>query len=144
MKYALDINCDDILKILLDRLLKDGDFIINLSNLKDKKIGKILKKKALISNTTNIDFYIGIDFSDISECKIYCDYNEESKKIYETINDNLKNILDIKLEVGESLYILKNTSAPAIYIKLPLENKDEMKNIYIDSIYKALLKIKDR
>lgn len=143
MKYGIDINNARILNAISQGLKERGNFIVNLSDNQNKNTGKNLLEKVLIANITNIDFYVGIEFKkDISICEIFYDKNRNSKVCCEMVEnllkDNLKNTI---CEKGEHLYLLKNTNAPGLYIKIPLENEEIIEKLYIEGIVNILANI---
>ncbi|GAA0087007.1 hypothetical protein UT300007_34480 [Clostridium sp. CTA-7] len=143
MKYGIDINNTKVLNAISQELKKSGNFIVNLSQEENKNQGQALLKKVVIANITNIDFYIGIEFNrDISKCEIFYDNNEKSKKCSEMVKNIFrKNFQNITCEIGEHLYLLKNTNAPALYIKVPLEYECTIEKLYIEEIVNVLINL---
>ncbi|MCR1949460.1 MULTISPECIES: hypothetical protein [unclassified Clostridium] len=141
MKYGIDINNTRILNAISQGLKERGNFIVNLSQIQNRNIGKNLLEKVLIANITNIDFYVGIEFKkDISMCEIF--YDRNSKICCEMVENLLKNNLKNTIcEKGEHLYLLKNTNAPGLYIKIPLENEEIIEKLYIEGIVNILANI---
>lgn len=143
MKYGIDINDTRVLNAISQGLKERGNFIVDLSENLNKNIGKNLLEKVLIANITNIDFYVGIEFKkDISKCEIYYDKNIDSKVCCEMVENLFKdNLRNTTCEKGEHLYLLKNTNAPGVYIKVPLENEEIIEKLYIEGIVNILANI---
>ena len=112
MKYGLEINNKNILDEILNYIKDSGDFMVNLSEEdvdynKNINYGKILRKKVLKSNVTNIDFYFKIEFLDKIE-GIYI-YYSPNKKIEAVINSSIEKLMKepvtIEKKEGENLYL---------------------------------------
>ena len=128
MKYGLDINNKNILDEILNYIKDSGDFMVNLSEEdvdynKNINYGKILRKKVLKSNVTNIDFYFKIEFLDKIE-GIYI-YYSPNKKIEAVINSSIEKLMKepvtIEKKEGENLYLLKNINALGIVLKITIK-----------------------
>ncbi|GAA0108600.1 hypothetical protein PMY56_15065 [Clostridium tertium] len=138
MKYGIDINNTRILNAISQGLKETGNFVVDLSKNQNKNMGKNLLEKVLIANTTNIDFYVGIEFKkDISICEIFYDRNSKvcCEMVENLLKDNLKKTI---CEKGEHLYLLKNINAPGLYIRVPLENEEIMEKLNIEGIVNIL------
>lgn len=142
MKYGIDINNTIVLNAISHKLKESGNFIVDLSQ--NQNTGKTLLKKVLIANVTNIDFYIGIEFKkDASVFEIFYDNNENSKECAEMVKKLLnKDFEDIICKNGEHLYLLKNISAPVLYIRIPFKDKETIQKLYIKGIANILANIK--
>ncbi len=144
MKYGIDINNAEISNAISQKLKESGNFIVDL--YQGQSTARTLLKKVLIANITNIDFYVGIEFKkDISECEIFYDNNEKSKKCSEMVNELLKeNIKNIICKDGDHLYLLKNINAPALYIKILIDAEEIIEELYIEGIVEILNEIPNR
>lgn len=145
MKYGLDINNKNILDEILNYTKDSGDFMVNLSEEdvdynKNINYGKILRKKVLKSNVTNIDFYFKIEFLDKIE-GIYI-YYSPNKKIEAVINSSIEKLMKepvtIEKKEGENLYLLKNINALGIVLKIPEKLIEKVEIITIKEILKDL------
>ncbi|MBS5950454.1 MAG: hypothetical protein KIC47_09055 [Clostridium sp.] len=145
MKYGLDINNKNILDEILNYIKDSGDFMVNLSEEdvdynKNINYGKILRKKVLKSNVTNIDFYFKIEFLDKIE-GIYI-YYSPNKKIEAVINSSIEKLMKepvtIEKKEGENLYLLKNINALGIVLKIPEKLIEKVEIITIKEILKDL------
>lgn len=145
MKYGLDVNNKKILDEIINYIKDSGDFMVNLSDEdvdynKNINYGKVLRKKALKSNVTNIDFYFKIEFVDkIKDIYIYYSPN---KKIEEVINSNIEKLMTdrvlIERKEGENLYLLKNINALGIVLKIPEKLIEKVEITTIKEILKDL------
>ena len=145
MKYGLEINNKNILDEILNYIKDSGDFMVNLSEEdvdynKNINYGKILRKKVLKSNVTNIDFYFKIEFLDKIE-GIYI-YYSPNKKIEAVINSSIEKLMKepvtIEKKEGENLYLLKNINALGIVLKIPEKLIEKVEIITIKEILKDL------
>lgn len=145
MKYGLDVNNKNILDEILNYIKDNGDFMVNLSEEdveynKNINYGKILRKKVLKSNVTNIDFYFKIEFLDKIE-GIYI-YYCPNKKIEEVINSNIEKLMKepilIERKDGKNLYLLKNINALGIVLKIPEKLIEKVEITIIKEILKDL------
>lgn len=145
MKYGLDVNNKNILDEIINYIKDSGDFMVNLSEEdvdynKNINYGKILRKKVLKSNVTNIDFYFKIEFVDkIDGIYIYYSLNE---KIEEVINSTIEKLVKepvlIERKEGENLYLLKNINALGIVLKIPEKLIEKVEITTIKEILKDL------
>lgn len=145
MKYGLDVNNKNILDEIINYIKDSGDFMVNLSEEdvdynKNINYGKVLRKKVLKSNVTNIDFYFKIEFVDkIKDIYIYYSPN---KKIEEVINSNIEKLMTdrvlIERKEGENLYLLKNINALGIVLKIPEKLIEKVEITTIKEILKDL------
>lgn len=145
MKYGLDVNNKNILDEIINYIKDSGDFMVNLSEEdvdynKNINYGKILRKKVLKSNVTNIDFYFKIEFVDKIQ-GIYI-YYSPNKKIEEVINSNIEKLMNdrvlIERKEGENLYLLKNINALGIVLKIPEKLIEKVEITTIKQILKDL------
>lgn len=145
MKYGLDVNNKNILDEIINYIKDSGDFMVNLSEEdvdynKNINYGKILRKKVLKSNVTNIDFYFKIEFVDKIQ-GIYI-YYSSNKKIEEVINSNIEKLIKesvlIERKEGENLYLLKNINALGIVLKIPENLIEKVEITTIKEILKDL------
>lgn len=145
MKYGLDVNDKNILDEIINYIKESGDFMVNLSDEdvdynKNINYGKILRKKVLKSNVTNIDFYFKIEFLDkIEGIYIYYSHNE---KIEGVINSSIGKLIKgpvlIEKKKGENLYLLKNINAIGIVLKISEKLIEKVEIITIKEILKDL------
>ncbi|WP_308780067.1 hypothetical protein [uncultured Clostridium sp.] len=131
MKYGIDINSEKILNFISERLKERGHFIIDLTERNNVNNGRVLLKKVLIANVTNIDLYFAIDFKkEASFCEIFFNEDDHSKKLGEKlikiIGSRLENIV---CKNGSHLYLIKNIKSSAIYVSSPIEYKDIIENL---------------
>ncbi|MBS5936819.1 hypothetical protein E5347_01920 [Clostridium sartagoforme] len=145
MKYGLDVNNKNILDEIINYIKESGDFMVNLSEEdvdynKNINYGKILRKKVLKSNVTNIDFYFKIEFLDKIE-GIYI-YYSHTEKIERVINSSIGKLMKepvlIEKKEGENLYLLKNINALGIVLKIPEKLIEKVEIITIKEILKDL------
>lgn len=143
MKYGIDINNGRILKAISEGLKDRGNFIVDLTEHENIIIGKMLLKKVLIANVTNIDFYFAIEFKNSwFNCEIFYGEGSSSKiyseKIMNLLNSRFKNIV---CNDGQHLYLLKNTKAPVVYVKIPLQYEEKLEGSFLDELINILRSI---
>lgn len=143
MKYGIDINRNNILIKIKEGIITRGHWVVDLTKEKAVKKGDLVFKKALLANITEIDYYIGVEFSDsISELQIYWGDNIDVKKIYEEMKNMLyeKDKIIINEDIKE-LYLVKNINAPAIYIRIPCKYEEKFNYEYLDKFTNLILNI---
>ncbi|MDU5111001.1 MAG: hypothetical protein E6248_11175 [Clostridium sp.] len=145
MKYGLDVNEKNILDEIINYIKDSGDFMVNLSEEdvdynKNINYGKILRKKVLKSNVTNIDIYFKIEFVDkIDGIYIYYSPNEKIEEVIKSsIGKLIKESVLIEKKEGENLYLLKNINALGIVLKIPERLIEKVEIITIKEILKDL------
>lgn len=144
MKFGVDVNKEELNKRALEIIKDNGHLIVDLTLEKWANKGQEVFKKVLLATITNVEFYIGIEFTESEEdCKIFYSNNEISKifslKIKGSLNSEIKNVI---CENGNHLYLIRNMECPGLYIKAPL-TIDKKKNMkVIDLITKEITKDK--
>lgn len=144
MKYGIDINSERILSFITKKLKERGNFVVDFTERKNINTGRILLKKVLIANITNLDFYFAIDFkNEISFCEIF--YNEDNcskilgERLTNILNDTFQNVV---CKNGEHLYLIKNIGAPVLYMRIPRQDEEKMEDLLITRLTNILDSIK--
>lgn len=145
MKYGIDIDSEKILSSISEKLNRRGHFIVNFTYENNINSGKLLLKKVIMANVTNIDFYFSINFNkDTLFPEIL--YNKYTcSKIFA---NEIKNVIkfkynNIECKNGENLYLLINIKAPVVCIKFPLKDKVKIEKLLLtDKITDLLENIK--
>ncbi|AYE35374.1 hypothetical protein [Clostridium septicum] len=143
MKVGIDINNRKILLTVVEKMKERGHWVVDLSNEERGNKGQIVFRKTLLANVTKVDFYMGIEFVDnISKYELFYDENflsevccNELKKVITRLNKELNCI------GGSNLYLVKNTNSPAVYMKIPMEDRDIIEDYCLDEIIEILLKM---
>lgn len=141
LKYGIDVNNELACKIVVEKIKENGNVVVDLTVEKWNNRGQEVFKKVLLANITNIDFYVGIEFvKNIDKYKVFYSDNEYSKryslKIFNKLNTKVNNSI---LEDGKHLYLIKNMSCPGIYIKIPINDKDDENIKVINYIVEELI-----
>lgn len=140
MKYGIDINNERILKIVSEGLKDKGNFIVDLTEYQNVINGKMLLKKVLIANVTNIDFYFAIEFKNSCfDCEIFYGKDNSSKVCSEKLMNLLNNRFNnIACKDGQYLYLLKNTKAPVVYVKIPWHDEEKLEELCLGELINIL------
>lgn len=140
MKVALDINNEEVLLAISNVFKRDGNLVVDLSNQQGSNKGEIVFKKALLANTTRVDLFVGIKLVEDDDIwTIFYDNSLKSKNIALKILDEVNSCYsDIRCNNGSNYYLLKNTKAPAIYLRIPRDIKVDLLN-KIESISKIII-----
>ncbi len=132
MKYGIDINSERILSFISEKLKERGHFIIDLTDKNNINNGKSLLKKVIISNVTNVDFFLAIDFKkEITVPVIFYEDNYSEifvKEFIEVFGDKFKNI---SCKNGKHLYLVKNIKASVVYITFSTKDKEIVEKLLI-------------
>lgn len=140
MKFGIDINEKKISRELLEALKAEGNYVIDVSIIKNSNLGNRLHKKILLINSSKLDFYLNIEFSkDIYENEFY--YKGENSRLFcEEISAKMKKIFkdDSKISEGMDLYLIKNSICNSVLIKINEDLLRERENI-VGIIKEALL-----
>ncbi|MGL5379926.1 hypothetical protein [Clostridium sp.] len=140
MKIAIDINNEEVLLAISNEFKRDGNLVVDLSYQQGSNRGETVFKKALLANTTRVDFFVGIKLIDDEDIwTIYHDDSLLSKNISLKIrNELVTSYSGINYNNGSNYYLLKNTNAPAIYLKVPSSIKNDLLK-KIEIISKAII-----
>lgn len=144
MKFGIDVNNEYLCKIMLDRMKCAGHITVDLTAEKWTNKGQEVFKKVLLANITNINFYIGIDFSKYNEkYEIFYSNNELSKDYSLKVEGILScEMINVTCEDGSHLYLIKNMNCPGIYIRAPLKENNEDNIIMIDKFVEKIIDLK--
>ena len=132
MKIGIDINYSDISRAVRTELKKKGYYIVDMSLEEKIIIGEEVFKKAILINTSKLDFFLLVQIKEEEEnTKIY--YKDKISKDFSLkLQRKLRaiGINNINYNNGNKFYLMKNTDVPTVIIKMNLEEiKDKKENL---------------
>lgn len=141
VKFGIDINNDKIFSFVSESLNGNGNFIVDLRENKDISYGKLLLKKVLIANITNVDTYFAINFkNNIADVEIFYNGYSSSKIKAEKIKEMLKKKFDkVICDKDDNLYLVKNINSEVIYLRIPIASVSEFGDTVLEEIIKVLI-----
>lgn len=141
MKIGIDIN-DSVISNQIKEELKDYEYqVVDICLKNIRSIGEEVFRKAILVNTSRLDFFLSIKISEKeNSIKVYYEENGLSKKFSYEILKKLRELKlnDVSLENGEDFYLIKNTDAPTILIKMNLQALNINKEILGQKIIECI------
>lgn len=136
-----DINLNISLK--LQKLLESNGTITFLTRTEKDSVGETkredMKNRKQIRDIENGDMFISIHLNSFPQesvkgAQVFYSTNEESKKLAEKVQKNLKEVVDLDNNRVEkelnSVYLMKNTKIPTILVECGfLSNSEEVKKL---------------
>ncbi|MDQ0148462.1 hypothetical protein ACFO6R_02065 [Eubacterium multiforme] len=144
MKIGIDINYSDISRAVRTELKKKGYYIVDMSLEEKIIIGEEVFKKAILINTSKLDFFLLVQINEEEEnTKIY--YKDKISKDFSLkLQRKLRaiGINNINYNNGNKFYLMKNTDVPTVIIKMNLEEIEDKKEDLIKILISSLESLK--